>query len=219
MLTIPRNAHNGQQKREKAQHLVVKAPDVVAKIMLDDNANARHRIDAAASLDKLAANPAENSAAAAGFFQITINLGANSDGMPVIEHYEKSLVIDPNGGDLDDGRAVPQSSLPIVNKRWDDDSNDILTAPARTGYIDHLTHSPTVDRFPVDPQPAKPVKPIKQKRAPAAASKRVHEPGVHETISSVEELSAAQQAGTGVAHGNGRVTWSVCLNGWTREDR
>ena len=132
-----RRIRDGSSKRERAQLLVVKAPDVVSKIMLDDSANPRHRIDAAASLDKLAANPAENSAAAAGFFQITINLGADSDGKPVIEHYEKSLVIDPNDGDLDAGRAVPQSSLPIVNKRWDDDPNDIVTAPARTGYTDH----------------------------------------------------------------------------------
>jgi hypothetical protein len=41
-----RRIRSGQQKRERAQLLVTKAPDVVAKIMLDDNANPRHRIDA-----------------------------------------------------------------------------------------------------------------------------------------------------------------------------
>src|SRR6476620_8795472 len=41
-----RRVRDGSSKREKAQLLVVRAPDVAASIMLDDQANARHRLDA-----------------------------------------------------------------------------------------------------------------------------------------------------------------------------
>jgi hypothetical protein len=87
-----RRIRDGSAKREKAQALVVKAPDVLGGIMLDDAANARHRIDASKTLNEFAANGPAGTAGT--FFEITINLGADTDGRPVVEHYKKSLAID-----------------------------------------------------------------------------------------------------------------------------
>jgi len=49
-----RRIRSGQAKREKAQSLVVKAPDVLDNIMMDAKANARHKVDAIKTLDALA---------------------------------------------------------------------------------------------------------------------------------------------------------------------
>src|SRR6478672_4896195 len=73
-----RRIRDGSSKREKAQLLIVKAPDVVAAIMLDDNANARHRIDASKTLNDFASNGPGQSAPAADRFVITINLGSDT---------------------------------------------------------------------------------------------------------------------------------------------
>jgi hypothetical protein len=71
-----RRMRSGATKREKAQQLVLAAPDVAAKIMLDDGANARHRLDACKVLDDFSATGA-TAAPAGDRFQITINLGAD----------------------------------------------------------------------------------------------------------------------------------------------
>jgi hypothetical protein len=87
-----RRIRSGATKRERAQQLVVRAPDVLAGILDDAAANPRHRIDSARVLDDFAANgPA--AVPAADRFQIVINLGADSDGKPVIETYDKSIAI------------------------------------------------------------------------------------------------------------------------------
>src|SRR5215471_3784294 len=51
-----RRVRNGSAKREKAQQHIVKAPDVLEKIMNDDSQNSRHRVDAIKALDSLADN-------------------------------------------------------------------------------------------------------------------------------------------------------------------
>jgi hypothetical protein len=65
--------------------------------MNDDNANARYRLDACKVLDDFSAT-GPTAAAAQDRFQITINLGADVDGRPVIEKYDKSIAIDANDG-------------------------------------------------------------------------------------------------------------------------
>ena len=47
---------NGDSKREKAQALIVKAPDILDGIMNDPAASPRHRVDAIRTLDNFAAN-------------------------------------------------------------------------------------------------------------------------------------------------------------------
>ena len=45
---------SGAFKRELAQKHIIKAPDILEKIMSDDSANARHRVDSIKALDALA---------------------------------------------------------------------------------------------------------------------------------------------------------------------
>ena len=107
-----RRIRDGSSKREKAQLLVVRAPDVVAGIMLDDNANARHRIDSAKVLNDFAANgPA--GAPAADRFQIVINLGADT------LRFDKSIEVNPH--DVDPNDAGPMIAAIAVKKSTDDD--------------------------------------------------------------------------------------------------
>src|SRR5262249_25823165 len=47
---------NGSAKREKAQRLVTKAPDILDGIMTNPRASHRHVVDAIKTLDDLAAN-------------------------------------------------------------------------------------------------------------------------------------------------------------------
>ena len=57
-----RRVRTGQRKRERAQKLVVAAPDVAASIMNRTDANDRHRLDACKVLNEFAANPADSMA-------------------------------------------------------------------------------------------------------------------------------------------------------------
>jgi hypothetical protein len=49
-----RRMRNGSTKRELAQQLIVAAPNVLSKIMLDDKTSPRHKVDAVKVLDQLA---------------------------------------------------------------------------------------------------------------------------------------------------------------------
>jgi len=74
--------------------------------MRDPNANERHRIDSIKTLDALASTGAE-AAAAGARFEITINLGSDT------EHYSKSIAIDPNDTDPNDTDRT-QSALAAI---------------------------------------------------------------------------------------------------------
>jgi hypothetical protein len=77
---------NGLSAREKAQQMFVAAPSVLGRILNDNSANARHRIEASKELRTIAAVGPE-SAPATDRFQIIINMGAD------IETYNKSRSI------------------------------------------------------------------------------------------------------------------------------
>jgi hypothetical protein len=87
-----RRIRNGSTKRERAQQLVVQAPDVLGGIMLDASASPRHRVDAIKTLDSFAANGPEG-APAGDRFVITINLGSD------VLKFDKSIAPDPNDVD------------------------------------------------------------------------------------------------------------------------
>jgi hypothetical protein len=110
-----RRIRNGSTKRERAQKLVVQAPDVLGGIMLDASASPKHRIDSAKALDAFAANGPE-AAPASDRFQITINLGSD------VLHFDKSIAIDANDVDPNDIKTTPQKLLAVIaaNKRKDD---------------------------------------------------------------------------------------------------
>ena len=57
-----RRIRSGSAKRERAQQLVVQAPNVLGDIMLDASASPKHRIDSAKALDAFAANGPESRA-------------------------------------------------------------------------------------------------------------------------------------------------------------
>src|SRR6478672_1435056 len=89
-----RRIRTGATKRERAQIEIIDGPPILGKIMRDPGSNARHVIDAVKTLDTLATDGAE-AAAAGARFEIFINLGADT-GVDHIEHYSKSIAVDPN---------------------------------------------------------------------------------------------------------------------------
>jgi hypothetical protein len=72
-----RRVRNGSAKREKAQQLITKGPDVLDKILSDESANPRHRVDAVKALDAIA-EPGPQTAQQADRFVITIDLGEDA---------------------------------------------------------------------------------------------------------------------------------------------
>src|SRR6516165_6041700 len=71
-----RRVRNGSAKREKAQQHIVRAPDILEKIMSDESANPRHRVDSIKALDALADNGPQATPAADRFI-IKIDLTAD----------------------------------------------------------------------------------------------------------------------------------------------
>jgi hypothetical protein len=112
-----RRVRSGQLKRERAQQLVVKAPDVLGGIMLDSaGANARHRIDAAKELNNLASNGPGAAVPAGAVFSIVINLGADENGKQIIERYDKPLKISPwDVAPNDDAGTAPEQFVITAN--------------------------------------------------------------------------------------------------------
>jgi hypothetical protein len=84
-----RRIRSGATNRERAQIEIIDAPPILGGIMRDPNANARHVIDSVKTLDALASTGAE-AAAAGARFEITINLGSDT------ERYSKSIEINPH---------------------------------------------------------------------------------------------------------------------------
>ena len=123
-----RRIRDGSSKREKSQALVVKAPDVLGKIMDDDNQSARHRIDSCKVLNDLASNGPGQSAPAADRFIISINL--SGDGVDHVLHFDKSIAItagdtDPSDDrDDDDTNIATPWGLIATAKKQDDGGND-----------------------------------------------------------------------------------------------
>jgi hypothetical protein len=92
-----RRIRSGAAKREKAQQHVVKAPDVLDKILCDERASPKHRIDAAKALDDLADNGPQSTPEADRFI---IRIDLTAGGGEVIE-FDKALKVDPNPNIID----------------------------------------------------------------------------------------------------------------------
>jgi hypothetical protein len=111
-----RRIRDGSSKMEKAQLLVVKAPDVLGGIMNSADANDRHRIDACKTLNDFASNGPGQGAPAADRFVITINLGED------VLRFNKSIAPDPH--DIDPFNDIDTGVIAaIVSKRKDDGGN------------------------------------------------------------------------------------------------
>jgi hypothetical protein len=104
-----RRIHNGAAKRERAQQHIIKAPDILEKIMSDPDENARHRIDSAKALDALADNGPR--ATPADRFIITIDLGEDA----------KLRLAEPNPNDIitiDVPRKTPAAIANQSDNDW-----------------------------------------------------------------------------------------------------
>jgi len=113
-----RRIRNGASKRERAQQLVVKAPNVLDAILMDNSASPKHRIDAAKTLDGFAApEPRAAHDASEERYVITINPGADQKLV-----FNKKIAPDPNDIDPNDVKTIdraPQELIPMIaaNKR------------------------------------------------------------------------------------------------------
>jgi hypothetical protein len=119
-----RRVRNGDCKRERAQMLIVRAPNILGNIMDDPSASPRHRVDAIKTLDGFAANGLQG-APAADRFSIVINLGADLEGRPIVEKYDRSIKVDVNDVDPHHPENIPQGGFPVIaaNRRKDDGGN------------------------------------------------------------------------------------------------
>jgi hypothetical protein len=89
-----RRIRNGAAKREKAQQLVVKGPEILSGIAQDSTASARHRVDAIRTLDSMSDTGPE-AAPPMDRFQITIVLSAD-ERITIDKPYAKTINSDPN---------------------------------------------------------------------------------------------------------------------------
>jgi len=99
-----RRIRNGSSARERAQQLFATAPDVLGKILNDDSASPRHRIESAKELRAVAANSPEAAPTSDEKFTIVINLG-NDQKLRI----DKATGIIPNDGEILD--HAPQGLL------------------------------------------------------------------------------------------------------------
>jgi hypothetical protein len=90
-----RRIRNGSAKREKAQQLITKGPDILDKILSDESANPRHRVDAVKALDAIA-EPGPQATPAMDRFIITIDLGED----------QKLMIDKPRKPGLEDNKII-----------------------------------------------------------------------------------------------------------------
>jgi len=105
-----RRVRDGSFKRERAQQHVTRAPDVLAAIMDDPRANARHRVDSVRALDAIA-TPESQTAAGEEKVIIRIDLGADV----------RAKGQEPNPADVVIIEATPRPSTP---KQIEDDHSE-----------------------------------------------------------------------------------------------
>jgi hypothetical protein len=105
-----RRVRNGSFKRERAQQHITRGPDVLASIMDDPKANARHRVDSVKALDALA-DPGPQAAADQERIFIRIDLTADT----------RAKGQAPNPGDVITIEAEPRPKTP---KQIEDDHNE-----------------------------------------------------------------------------------------------
>jgi hypothetical protein len=124
-----RRIRTGATKRERAQIEIIDGPPILGKIMRDPNANERHRIDSIRALDVLASTGAEVAAAGARF-EITINLGSDT------ERYSKSIEINANDVDPHHIDTRPKSVIADDTDPNEIDTTDVIAAITRNKLKD-----------------------------------------------------------------------------------
>jgi len=106
-----RRIRNGQAKREKAQSLVVKTPEILDSIASDKSASPRHRVDAIKTLDGMS-DTGPQATPAADRFVIQINLGEDYK-----LRFDKSIAPVANDKDVEIIDTTPQLTDQSRNDR------------------------------------------------------------------------------------------------------
>ena len=114
-----RRIRSGATKRELAQAHVVRGPGVLASIMDDPKANARHRVDSIKVLDAIAA-PESQATHDTERFIIQINMGGQDPQNTLRFETE----IPPRPSPIDNWETVKQLENAAPGKRDDDRDND-----------------------------------------------------------------------------------------------
>jgi hypothetical protein len=114
-----RRIRTGAAKREKAQTLIVQAPDILNNIMMNAD-SPKHKIDAIKTLDSFTGTPGEG-APVADRFVIQIVLNADNPAVEHTEVYSKSFEINPD--DIDPFAPPAEVVATIAAKKTDEGGN------------------------------------------------------------------------------------------------
>jgi hypothetical protein len=97
-----RRVRNGTAAREMASKHFVKAPTILDRIMTDEGANMRHRVDAIKEMRAIASPEKQNNQPDSGRFIIKIVMGNES------VTYNKSIAVDANDTPPDEQPKLPE---------------------------------------------------------------------------------------------------------------
>ena len=111
---------SGAAKREKAQLLVLKGPEILDGIATNPRSNDRHRIDAVKALDGLADPGTQAAHDDSDRIRVTINLGADHK-----IAFDRPIRRGPVDDEIIDGTPGPIPGFLIEATKKDDDGNPL----------------------------------------------------------------------------------------------
>ena len=116
-----RRVRSGATKRELAQQHVVRGPNVLASIMDDTKANARHRVDSIKALNAIA-DPGPEAAAEQERIVIRIDLSADTKDPKDVLTFEAAVPPKPNP--IDSWETTKQLENAPPRRKDDDGGNN-----------------------------------------------------------------------------------------------
>jgi hypothetical protein len=94
-----RRVRSGQAVKEAAAKHLIAGPKILNQIMTNEQSNPRHKIEAFKELRNTASVGADAERRSDDRFIISIVLTADNSGPDVVEHYNKSIAVNPNDTD------------------------------------------------------------------------------------------------------------------------
>jgi hydroxypyruvate isomerase len=91
-----RRVRSGQAVKEAAARHLIKGVGIVDQIMSSDDSHPKHKLEAFKELRQTAAVGADAEGRSGDRFVITIIMNSDEPGGNVVEHYDKSIAVDPN---------------------------------------------------------------------------------------------------------------------------
>jgi hypothetical protein len=92
----------GQAVKEAAARHLIKGVGIVDQIMSSNDSHPKHKLEAFKELRNTAAVGADAEGRSGDRFVITIVMNSDEPGGNVVEHYDKSIAVDPNDIDPND---------------------------------------------------------------------------------------------------------------------